>query len=248
MNDNPFTLTGKTILVTGASSGIGRACAIECARMGATLIITGRNADRLEETLSLLPGKKHISIIADLTLQEDVERIVTEVNLLDGLVLCAGIGVTTPIKFVTREKLEKVFTTNFFAPIELLRLLLKEKQLNKGCSVVFVSSVGGIYRFENGNSVYGTSKSAFSSMMRFCAKELAIKRIRVNSVNPGMVETPLIHGGAFSKEDLAKDVTKYPLGRYGQPQDVAYGIIYLLSEASSWITGTSLVIDGGYTI
>lgn len=245
---NPFSLTGKTILVSGASSGIGHTTAMECAKMGATLIITGRNEERLTETLSILPGENHRRVIADLTQQEDLEKLIAEIDILDGMVLCAGTGVTCPFQFATRDKLEKVFDINFYAPIELLRLIVKKKKLNKGSSVVFVSSVGGIYSINPGNSVYGASKSAFNTMMRFCAKELAAKKIRVNSVNPGMVETPLIHGGVFSEEDRANDIAKYPLNRYGQPNEVAYGIIYLLSEASAWVTGTSLVIDGGLTI
>lgn len=247
-NYNPFSIAGKTILITGASSGIGRTTAIECAGMGAALIITGRNEERLAETLCALPGENHVSIIADLTRQEDIEKLIAGITTLNGLVLCAGTGVTCPFQFATREKLEKVFDTNFYAPIELLRLIVKRKKLAKDSSVVFVSSVGGIYSINPGNSVYGSSKSAFNSMMHFCARELAAKKIRVNSVNPGMVETPLIHGGVFSQEDRSNDMAKYPLGRYGRPEDVAHGIIYLLSDASTWVTGTSLVIDGGLTI
>lgn len=248
INNNPFSLNGKVILITGASSGIGRSTAIECAKMGATLIVTGRNEDRLTETLSFLSGDNHISFIADLTLETDLEKLVDSVNDLDGLVLCAGTGVTCPFQFATPDKLDKVFQTNFFAPVELLRLLVKRKKIKKGGSIVFISSVGGIYSINPGNSVYGASKSAFSSMMRFSAKELAAKKIRVNSVNPGMVETPLIHGGVFSEEDRANDIAKYPLGTYGRPEDIAYGIIYLLSDASGWVTGSSLIIDGGLTI
>lgn len=247
-NNNPFSLNGKVVLITGASSGIGRSTAVECAKMGAALIVTGRNEDRLAETLSSLSGDNHTSFIADLTLETDLERLVDSVNTLDGIVLCAGTGVTCPFQFATRDKLDKVFQTNFFAPVELLRLLVKRKKIKKGASVVFISSVGGVYSINPGNSVYGASKSAFNSMMRFSAKELAAKKIRVNSVNPGMVETPLIHGGVFSEEDRTNDIAKYPLGTYGRPEDVAYGIIYLLSDASGWVTGSSLIIDGGLTI
>lgn len=247
-SNNPFSLSGKVVLITGASSGIGRSTAIECAKMGATLIVTGRNEDRLTETSLSLSSDNHTSIIADLTLEADLERLVDSVNVLDGLVLCAGTGVTCPFQFATRDKLDKVFQTNFFAPVELLRLLVKRKKIKKGGSVVFISSVGGVFSINPGNSVYGASKSAFNSMMRFSAKELAAKKIRVNSVNPGMVETPLIHGGVFSEEDRANDIAKYPLGTYGRPEDVAYGIIYLLSDASGWVTGSSLIIDGGLTI
>lgn len=245
---NPFSLAGKTILITGASSGIGRATAIECSKMGAKLILTGRNENRLLETLSFLTGKDHFCITADLTLSEDLDKLIDKISLLDGLVLCAGIPTTYPFPFVTRERMDKIFNINFFAPVELLRLIVKKKNLTKGSSVVFVSSVGGVYSFTPGNSIYGASKSAFNSMMCFCAKELAAKKIRVNSVNPGMVETKLIESSTFSEEDRQNDIAKYPLGRYGQPNEVAYGIVYLLSDASAWVTGASLVIDGGITI
>lgn len=247
-NYNPFSLHNKTVLVTGASSGIGQETAIQCSKLGAKVIITARNEERLKETLSLLEGEGHQMILAELTNQEDVERLVSEVSGLQGLVLCAGKGMTSPFPFSTREKYDKIFDVNFFAPVELLRLLVKKKKLTKESSVVFVSSIGGVKSFQLGNGVYGASKAALNSAMEFCAKELAAKKIRVNSVNPGMVNTKLIQGGTISEEQHKLDMEKYPLKRYGEPEDVAYGIIYLLSNASSWITGHSLVIDGGYTI
>ena len=126
--------------------------------------------------------------------------------------------------------------------------LVKKKLLVKQSSVVFVSSIGGIERFSLGNGVYGASKAAIHSMMKTCAKELAPKKIRVNSVNPGMVKTHLIEDLAISPEQLAADMQNYPLKRFGEPEDIAYGIIYLLSDASSWVTGHALVIDGGVTV
>lgn len=245
---NPYTLNDKVILVTGASSGIGQETAIQCSKMGASLIITGRNEERLKETLSQLEGEDHRMILAELTNQEDVERLVGEVPALQGLVLCAGKGMTSPFPFSTRDKYDEIFNVNFFAPVELLRHLVKKKKLEKDSSVVFVSSVGGNMSFNIGNGVYGASKAALNSTMKFCAKELATKRIRVNSVNPGMVNTKLIQGGAISEEQHKLDMEKYPLKRYGEPEEIAYGIIYLLSDASSWVTGHSLVIDGGLTI
>ena len=162
--------------------------------------------------------------------------------------LCAGKGMTSPFSFSTRDKYDPVFDVNFFAPVELLRLLVKKKKLEKDSSVVFVSSIGGIKSFQFGNSVYGASKAALNSTMKFCARELATKKIRVNAVNPGMVNTKLIQGGAISEEQYELDVERYPLKRYGEPRDIALGIIYLLSDASSWVTGHSLIIDGGVTI
>ena len=142
-----------------------------------------------------------------------------------------------------------LFDINFFAPVELLRLLLKGKKLKKGASIVFVSSVGGISEFNVGNSIYGASKGALNSIMKQCALELAQKKIRVNSVNPGMVKTKLIHDGmSITEEQLAEDEKRYPMKRYGDPEDVSRGIIYLLSDAASWITGHPLVIDGGLSL
>ena len=178
-----------------------------------------------------------------------MENLVEKLSEINGLVLCAGKGMTSPFPFSTRDKYDAIFDINFFSPIELLRLLVKKKKIRKESSVVFVSSIGGIETFAVGNCVYGASKAAIHSTMRFCAKELASKKIRVNSVNPGMVNTNMITPGTLSAEQLKSDMEmKYPLKRYGEPEDIAYGIIYLLSDASSWVTGHSLIIDGGRTI
>lgn len=249
-NYNPFSLEGKTILVTGASSGIGKATAIECSKMGAKLVITGRNAERLQQTFDALEGEGHQQIVAELTNADEMKHLVESCPRLNGLVLCAGKGMCLPFQFCSREKFDSLFEVNFFAPTELLRLCVKNKLISKGASVVVVASIGGTPggRFTYGNDIYGMSKAAVWSMMRYAAKELAVKSIRVNSVNPGMVETPLIHSGAISEDQHKADMEKYPLKRYGQPVDIAHGIIYLLSDASSWVTGHSLVIDGGVTI
>lgn len=245
---NPFSLQGKTILVTGASSGIGKSTAIECSKMGANVILTARNVERLTETLTMMEGENHKIVVCDQTIEEQIEELVKEIVILDGLFLCSGIGKTLPFQFCSKEKFNEVYDINFFAPIELLRLLVKKKKLADKASVVFVSSVAGTGSFNVGNSIYGSSKAALNSMMRFCAVELAKKQIRVNCICPGMIDTPLIHNGSLSEEQLQKDMETYPLRRYGTPYDIAYGAIYLLSDASSWITGHTLVIDGGKTI
>lgn len=247
-NYNPFELSGKTILVTGASSGIGQETAIQCSRLGAQVIITARSEERLKETITQMEGGGHKMIIADLTQQDAISIMVESIDHLNGVVLCAGKGITAPFQYSTREKIDSIFEINFYSQVELLRLLVKKKIIENESSIVFISSIGGNYSFNVGNCVYGASKAAFSSIMKFCAKELAPKKIRVNAVNPGMVNTKLIQEGAISEEQLKMDMEKYPLKRYGEPRDVALGIIYLLSEASSWVTGHSLVIDGGYTI
>lgn len=247
MEYNPFTLKGKTILVTGASSGIGQATAVECAQMGAEVVITGRDTERLQATADLV-GNLKAQIAADLTNQEDVERLVAALPPLDGAVLCAGNSTTLPLQFGSREKFDEMFNVNFFAPVELLRLMYKKKVLQKGASVVLIASIGGTHSFMPGNGVYGASKAALNSLMKYAAREYASRKIRVNSICPGMVDTPLIHRGTITEEQLAEDAKRYPLGRYGKPDDIANGAVYLLSDASSWLTGHDLVIDGGFSI
>ena len=250
MEYNPFSLEGKTILVTGASSGIGQATAIECSRMGARVVVTARDGDRLNATLGQLAEIQdgHMSLLADLTVQDDVERLVASLPPLDGAVLCAGNSTTLPLQFGSREKFDSMFDINFFAPVELLRLIYKKKVLNKGASVVLIASIGGTRSFMPGNGVYGASKAALNSVMKYAAREYASRRVRVNSICPGMVDTPLIHRGTITEEQLAEDAKRYPLGRYGRPEDIANGAIYLLSDASSWLTGHDLVIDGGFSV
>jgi len=241
---NPFTLQGKTILVTGASSGIGKCTAIECSKLGAKLILTGRNEERLKETLSLLTGDGHGIIVADFNNDGDIEMLATQCPQIDGLVSNAGISSTKPVAFYTNKELAKVFGTNTFAPMLLNRWLLKKKKINNNASVVFTSSIAASIA-NLGNGIYGSAKAALTAYMRYFALELAPKGIRANCVLPGMVETNLIHGGSITEEDLQNDMKKYPLGRYGKPEEIAWAIIYLLSDASSWTTGTSVVVDGG---
>ena len=247
MEYNPFSLKSKTILVTGASSGIGQATAVECAQMGAEVVITGRDTERLQATADLVGTPKAL-IAADLTNLEDVERLVATLPPLDGAVLCAGNSTTLPLQFGSREKFDEMFNVNFFAPVELLRLMYKKKVLQKGASVVLIASIGGTHSFMPGNGVYGASKAALNSLMKYAAREYTSRKIRVNSICPGMVDTPLIHRGTITEEQLAEDAKRYPLGRYGKPDDIANGVVYLLSDASSWLTGHDLVIDGGFSI
>jgi len=247
---NPFSLEGKTILVTGASSGIGKATALACAEMGASVILTARNHERLQQTKSRLanPELNHGIIMADLTNQDELDNLVKEVPLLDGVVLCSGrIGSFLPIKFDKRDKINLVFETNFFAPFELMRSLFKSKKLKEGSSVVTIASIGGIKSFSTGNGDYGAAKAALNSIMKFSAKEFAPK-VRVNCICPGMIQTPMVEGCGYSAEQIASDIEQYPLKRYGKPEEVAYGAVYLLSNASAWVTGTELYIDGGVTI
>lgn len=247
MSYNPFTLEGKTILVTGASSGIGKASAIEASKLGALVIVCGRDHERLTQTLQSLEGEGHTAFEGDLLEQKTINRLVNTVPNLDGVVFSAGKGLTMPFQFCDREKFDEVFDINFFSPMELLRQLFKKKKINKGGSVVMIASIAGTGRRSVGNSVYGSAKAALQSMVRYTALELAPKKIRVNGICPGMVNTPFIHRGTLTEDQFQQDMATYPLKRYGEPEDIAHGVAYLLSDASAWVTGTSLVIDGGIT-
>ena len=245
---NPFSLEGKTILVTGASSGIGKAIAIECSMMGANLIITARNETRLNETFSLLSGSNHTILIADLSSEEDLNKIVEQVPALHGLVHCAGLTIPKPFQFYSKENIRTVMDVNFDATVYLTQGLFKKKKLNKNASLVFVSSISGVYVSYVAGTIYSASKGAINGLVKGLAIELASKNIRVNSVNPGMIITDILSSGVVSDEQLEEDRKRYPLKRYGKPEEVAYAVIYLLSDASSWTTGSNLLIDGGYTL
>ena len=247
MSYNPFTLEGKTILITGASSGIGRATAIECSKLGATCVITARNEERLNETLSQMEGEGHQIIVTDIATQDGIDTLVEQSPAIDGLVNNAGVSHTKPISFIKEEELNRIFSINTFAPIVLTKSLLKKKKMNVGGSIVFLSSAASINP-DVANSIYSATKAAIASFSRSCAKELSVKQIRSNSVHPGMVETELVKNLIFSAEDLEDDKAKYILKRYGKPEEIAWLIIYLLSDASAWVTGTSMIIDGGLLV
>ena len=245
---NPFSLENKKILVTGASSGIGKAIAIECSKMGAEVIITGRNEQRLAETYEQLEGRHPAYIVADLTKEEDIERLVAGTENLNGLVNCAGLTIPKPFKFLQESDIETVMTVNFNAPLLLTQRLVKKKKLEKGGSVVFISSISGTKVSYIAGSIYSASKGAINGLCKGLALELAPQQIRVNTVVPGMVETNIVSGGEIAEEQLEIDRQKYPLKRYGKPEEVAYAVVYLLSGASGWVTGSNLLIDGGYTL
>ena len=248
INYNPFSLEGKTILVTGASSGIGQATAIECSKMGANVIITARNEDRLKETFDRLDisfGQKHEIFIADLSIEKEIIDLVDKVTVLDGISLNAGIVKTLPVKFINLSDLSDVLNVNMIGPILLTQKLLKKKKISKGGSIVFTSSIGGVMVSTIGNTMYGVSKGGLNAFMKGLALEMASNGIRSNSVNPGFVDTKILSSGTISEEQLKENMSKYPLGRFGKPEDIAHAIIFLLSDASSWVTGHTLVIDGG---
>lgn len=245
---NPFSLEGKTILITGASSGIGRATAIECSKMGARVVITGRNAERLQATFDALDGAGHQQIVADLADEGQIDALVEQLPPLQGLVNNAGIQEIVLTQFVSREKLDKVFETNTIAPMLLTQKILKKKKLGRGGSIVLTCSISGTSVCAGGNVLYSASKGAINGFMKNAALDLSIKGIRVNEVCPGMIDTHIMDGTSIGSEELANEMRRYPMKRFGRPEEVAYGIIYLLSDASSFITGTGIVIDGGFTL
>lgn len=245
---NPFSIQDKKILITGASSGIGRAVAIECSRMGANVYISGRDEERLNITFNALQGKGHICLNGDITNHETLENIVTSLPEICGVVHCAGLTKILPFQYVNKENLKIVFDVNFYAPIELSRLLLRNKKISQKGSVVFISSISGVYCSAIASSIYSASKGALNGMIKGMALDLASKRIRVNSVNSGVIDTGFFQNSGITEEDLKKDINRYPLRRYGKPEEIAYAVIYLLSDASAWVTGSNLVIDGGYTL
>lgn len=245
---SPFSLEGKTILITGASSGIGRAMAVACAEAGASLILTARNELRLQETLALLKGEGHSILVADITKEPDMDALVDSLPQLDGFVSNAGIAQTLMLQFIEKEDVDTVLSVNALATIHLTRRLLQTKKFNKAASVVFTSSINGNRCAYVGSTMYAASKAMLTGFMKAAALELAQKGIRVNSIEPGMIETDLLRGSDVSAEDIEKDKQRYPLKRYGQPEEVAWAAVYLLSDATRWMTGSALVLDGGYTL
>ncbi|MBR3443801.1 MAG: SDR family oxidoreductase [Bacteroidaceae bacterium] len=240
----PFSLEGKTVLVTGASSGIGRGIAITCSKMGATVVVNGRNEIKLQETSSQMEGKNHILAIGDLTDYTSLVEMVKLLPKLDGVVHCAGIGSRILCRNIVEEDIEQTFAVNFYAPVLLQTEILKQKKINKGGSVVFIASISNESP-SVGNALYAASKGALIAYANCLQLELAPRQIRVNCISPAMVWTDLIFKGGLTEEELHEDELTYPLKRYGTPEDIANLAVYLLSNASSWMTGSNVKITGG---
>lgn len=241
---NPFSLSDKTILVTGASSGIGRGIAVTCSKMGAKIVINGRNTARLAETLSMMQGEGHVLAVGDLTDGATLTQMVNQLPKLDGLVQCAGIGQRIPCKDLRFDDVSSVMDANFKAPVMLQAELLRQKKINKGASIVFVASIAS-WSPSFGNSVYSASKGAIISYANCLALELAPRKIRVNCISPAMVWTDFILKEGIDEEQLKEDENKYPLKRYGTPEDIANLAVYMLSDASAWMTGSNVKTSGG---
>lgn len=244
MGFNPFSLEGKTILVTGASSGIGRGVAVTCSKMGATVIINGRNVSKMQETLTLMEADENQMTPGDLTDENALSSLVASLPKLDGVVHCAGIGQRIPCKDLQEENVNQVMDVNFKAPVMLQAELLRQKKLNKAASIVFIASIAS-WSPSFGNAVYSASKGAIVSYANCLALELASRKIRVNCISPAMVWTDLITKDGIDEEQLKEDEQKYPLKRYGQPEDIANLAVYMLSDASAWMTGSNVKISGG---
>lgn len=246
ISPDPFSLAGKRILVTGASSGIGRQTAIACADMGAQLVVTGRNAERLADTLQALAGQGHQSIAADLTRAEDLQALAAQAAPLDGLVHAAGISRLVPLRMLKSEHLQEMFAHNTFAPMLLTKELLAKRKIQTGGSIVFISAVAS-HIGPLASSAYSASKGALLGAMRSLALEVAKQGIRANCIAPGYVRTPMLEGLASGGVDTEAYANLAPLGM-GEPQDVALAAVFYLSPASRWITRNYFIIDGGLTV
>lgn len=245
---NPFSVEGKTILVTGAASGIGKATALQCVEMGARVILLDLNEEGLKTTKSELLKGSAKTFALNLTDFDALCETVSYFPKLDGVVSNAGIFYSMMAKLSDKKDMEKIFQINTFSHINLVQQLMEQKKLNKGASVVFTSSMSGVFCGAVGGSLYGATKSALAGYAKALAIELAPREIRVNTIHPGMVNTPLIHSVALSQDVLDEDKKNYLLGRYGEPEEIAYSIVYLLSDATRWMTGTQLLIDGGFSV
>jgi NAD(P)-dependent dehydrogenase (short-subunit alcohol dehydrogenase family) len=245
--NNIFSLSEKSILVTGASSGIGRAIAIEYAESGATLSLTGRNKDKLVESHDMLSGQGHSYFTADLSLEEDLDNLVQHLPQLDGVVLNAGVVKTLPVKFIKKDVLDYMFNVNVLSSMLLVQKIIKAKKIKSGGAICFISSVA-TQKATIGNSIYTATKGAVNAFAKTLALELSPKQIRVNVIMPGFVETNILEESSISAEQLEIHRKNYPIGRFGKPEDVAHLAVYLMSNASSWMTGSILTLDGGYSI
>ncbi|HEY8938373.1 MAG TPA: SDR family oxidoreductase [Cyclobacteriaceae bacterium] len=248
--ESPFSLINKTVLVTGASSGIGKKIALTVALQGARVVLLGRNTARLEEVMQELPGEGHVYHAVDITDETKLNEVVQVLPVVHGLVHAAGILELAPLKILNAAQMNKITLTNYVAPVQFTRHLINKKVVGNGSSVVFITSVNGVFTAVKGFTAYAGAKAALSSASKIFALEYASRQIRFNTIAPGMIKTEMYEQlvKTVSEESIQQDKQKYPLGDYGNTEDVANAAVYLLSDASKWVTGTSLVVDGGLTI
>lgn len=239
-------LEGKNILVTGASSGMGRVFCKMIASEGAHISLVARNEERLKETIAEMSGNGHSYYVCDLTDNEQLKSTVNKFNSFDGVVFCAGINDYVPVKFIKQEKIEKIFQTNFFSQIILTQLLLKKKLLRKNASLVYISSLSSFLGVP-GTLLYSSSKAALNSAVRVIAAEVASQGMRANAICPGIVKTAMLSGTNIDEDTFIRQAEEYPLG-IGLPEDVGNAVIYHLCDGSRWLTGNCMVIDGGYSL
>ena len=245
--NNPFSLEGKTILVTGASSNIGRQIAIKCSEMGAKVIAPARNEERLKETVAAMTGEGHQIIPCDLSDVEQIAALVDQIPEIDGVVMCAAIFRTTPVRNNRRKYTEEMFRVNTFSYIDLVQSLLKKRKIKDRGSILFISSVAA-YRPYVGNALYSSTKGAINSFCQVLAIEQSNRKIRANCISPGIVQSDMQYKEwAVTPEDLAKEEARFPLG-FGHTSDIAYAAVYMMSDASKWVTGTNMIVDGGQSI
>ena len=252
--NNPFTLEGKTIVVTGASSGIGRQCAIDCSRMGAKVMLIARNEARLAETLSMMEGEGHGVYSADIDPFVTgggnsliIKQIVSQHGKVDGFLHAAGIEKTLPLKLLSADDYLSVYKTNALSAFDFIHHFSNRKYFNDGGHIVLISSITSVIG-RGGVAAYAASKGAMNSAVKSMALELAKKHICINCVSPGTILTPLMQNylSTLTDEEREKRVSGFPLG-LGTPEDVSNICIFLLSDASRWITGQNFIVDGGYT-
>lgn len=250
---NPFSLEGKTIVISGAASGIARQCAISCSKMGARLILLDLNEEGLKDTMTMVERPEdHYWTVVNLTDRERVKEVIAEgvakVGKVNGLLNCAGISTTLPLNAVKEDTLDKFFKVNVYTGYYLTQEICRRANLSEdGASVVFFSSVAGSYG-EAGKSVYGMTKGALKAVAKSLAVELARKNVRVNSISPGVIVTPINQNlpHIADPEKRAALEAQHLLG-LGKTTDIANACIYLLSDAARWVTGINLFVDGGFT-
>jgi NAD(P)-dependent dehydrogenase (short-subunit alcohol dehydrogenase family) len=248
-----FSLSNKVVVITGASSGIGRQCAIACSKMGASLVLFDRNKEQMEYTVSQLEGESHLSFIQDIreidSFESAIKKVVKECGAIDGFIHSAGIQTTLPIRLHSKEIYYDQLDINCLGGFECCRILSQNNYFNsKGGSIIFIASIRGLLgaAYQVG---YAVSKGAVIAGTKSLAIELAFRNIRVNSISPGMVEGTSMTNNVIENlppDWSTKNKMEYPLG-WVKPEDIAHTCVFLLSDESRMITGTNIIVDGGFS-